>query len=353
MRAPITRLSAAALAAVLLACGPPPEETLKVYLLCGQSNMEGQGYTYDESLEWLSRSHPAATTLETLLRDTSYTRSLDPERYGFAAALDARWLAPRDDVWAVHVDSATGALLPVKSTPREQRETWTPREGPLAPGFGKDEGEHSTFGPELALGHRLGDALQGPIYLFKADHAATSLQLDWRPPVAVAERGGELGAHYRNAMERFAGFLARLDADLAADGVLERYGGARGYEVAGFVWFQGYHDELIGATDDYEQNLVALVESVRADLALPELPVIVVETAGRNWYLADARRKAVRRLSQEHRGSAVYLKTRGLNEGHANGIHFELRAENHLEIGWRVAGAVLKNRYTAGESPVD
>ena len=75
------------------------DETMKVFLLLGQSNMEGQAYTYDSAattnwniptLEFLLSGSPAAS---------NYLANMP---FGFKNSLHADWLDPRDDVWAVH-----------------------------------------------------------------------------------------------------------------------------------------------------------------------------------------------------------------------------------------------------------
>lgn len=47
-------------------------------------------------------------------------------------------------------------------------------------------------------------------------------------------------------------------------------------ELAGFVWFQGISDTLSDAfANDYEKNLVALIQDLRREFKQPDLPVVV------------------------------------------------------------------------------
>jgi len=235
--------------------------TLKVYLLTGQSNMVGHGYTYYAqgdgynipSLEFLLDDTPAATTYRANMPDSTFT---------FARSLDAGWLAPRNDVWAAHYSSSDNSQ---KMPP-----------GPLGPGFG---GNTNSFGPELGMGQRLGEALQSPVFLFKSCHGGKDLAYDFRPPSAAAARGGSVGANYTNAVNQFKSFLNGLDADLADNGRLDAYNNAPGYEVAGLVWFQGWNttngSQAYYSTSqkmaEYTQNLVDLVHDVRAsDARIPD-----------------------------------------------------------------------------------
>ncbi len=47
-------------------------------------------------------------------------------------------------------------------------------------------------------------------------------------------------------------------------------------EIAGFCWFQGWNDaEETAYLNEYEQNLINLVNDVRTDLNVPDLPIVV------------------------------------------------------------------------------
>jgi len=330
--------------------------TLKVYLLTGQSNMVGHGYVdyaagnnYNiPTLEFLLDSTPAATTYRANMPNSTFT---------FASSLDASWMAPRNDVWATHYYSRRND---VKMSP-----------GPLAPGFG---GGANAFGPELGMGQRLGDALQSPVFLFKSCDGGTDLAYDWRPPSAVVARGGSVGANYTNAISQFTSFLNGLDADLADNGKLDGYNNAPGYEVAGLVWFQGWNTTNGNQGNyttsqkmaEYTQNLVDLVHDVRAcDGRIPDdLGVIVAESSDQNEALNDSRSAAVAALNAEKPGTAVFIETnnmKGSNWGDNNSgeafstqwsYHFNAKAENYLEIGWRMGQAAVDNDFIGSEAVV-
>ncbi len=160
---------------------------LNVYLLIGQSNMDGQAYTYSSTqtatwnvstMEFLLSGSPAAT---------AYLANLP---FGFKDSLDADWLNPRNDVWAVHYDSRYGTVKNVLPT-KNQADIVSGIQ-PLMPGFGVGTNNGSMIGPELGMGIRLGNALQSPVFLFKSDRGGTTLGNDWRPPSAVAARGERL-----------------------------------------------------------------------------------------------------------------------------------------------------------------
>ncbi len=64
----------------------------------------------------------------------------------------------------------------------------------------------------------------------------------------------------------------------------------QGYELAGFVWYQGWNDGVDpkNAVPEYEQNLVNLIKDVRKDLKAPNLPFVIGELTG-PWVEAPGR----------------------------------------------------------------
>ncbi|MDA1263594.1 MAG: NPCBM/NEW2 domain-containing protein [Planctomycetota bacterium] len=195
------------LSLLLLAALAPQEPATKVFLLAGQSNMVG--YT---SAAWVREHRPELA-------------------------------APRDDVWC----------------------SWNRQCLPLAPGAGHE------VGPELAVGHALGDAFDQPVLLVKYAVGGTTLREDWRAPSTVARDGGQIGYLYKNTLKHLHRVLARPEAscpDALASGA---------FEIAGFLWFQGENDCFDGREQVYEAGLRDLIADVRSATGTPELPVVVVQ----------------------------------------------------------------------------
>jgi len=334
------------------------DRNLKIVLLLGQSNMEGQAYTFTDP----ARNAP---TLEFLLSGTTAAETyLTNMPFTFKEHLAEDWMTPRSDVWGVHYDSSdetTRGILPTQDPADEVTGIQ-----PLSPGFGFATHNGSTFGMELSLGIRLGDALAAPVFLFKSDKGGTSLGHDWRPPDAVTVRGGTVGVHYTNTVNSLVAFLDALDADLADNGVLDAYDDAPGYEVSAVVWLQGWNEQFDDGPytaaqlqAEYADNLKDLLTSLRsADPRIPDdLPMVILESSDQNATLNAARQSAVADLNDVIPHSAVYLATDnmiGVDWGNnddgepftaAGGFHFHARAENFLEMGWLVAGAMLEEGY--------
>ena len=93
---------------------------------------------------------------------------------------------------------------------------------------------------------------------------------------AQAER---TGVYYRLMLEHIRKVLGDIKA------VYPAYDAKAGYELAGFVWFQGWNDMVDGGTyptrgqpgsyDAYSKNLAHFIRDVRKDLKAPKLPFVI------------------------------------------------------------------------------
>lgn len=331
------------------------EKTLKVYLLAGQSNMQGHGYGYEAS----KLASDTTTTLEYLLdpsiESQAYVQNLIAQgSHDVLSHVDQSWYTPRDDVFAVHYNSkSTGG--PSDARPTSDPSTWTNEIAPLSPGFGLvGNGLFGWFGPELGMGHRLGDASEDPVFLLKSARGGTQLADGWRSPSTVAARGGDLGVDFTNTVGHIKKTFDQFDQEIADGTFAGKYDGATGYEVAGFYWLQGWnetHDDvdpggptLEQAIAEYEANLIDLVKDLRASDAriASDLPVIIMESADQDDRLNTARAAAVAQLNLLNPGSAVFIE-HDLTDGE-NG-HFHFKAEAYLQMGWMAGDAVIANGY--------
>ena len=128
----------------------------------------------------------------------------------------------------------------------------------LRPGYGYNNGK---FGVELKFGQVMGETLDQDVYLFKAAQGGTTLDNveHWRP----LSHGGVTNNLYDQMTKGFDSFLSSELANVD-------------YEIAGFIWFQGYNDTF-GTENQYEQHLRNLLSAVRNDLNQPDLPVVIVQ----------------------------------------------------------------------------
>jgi hypothetical protein len=293
--------------------GPKP---LKVFLLAGQSNMEGQAVADLDGKDY----NGGKGTLKQLLDGPGTAarfRHLRTEKGG--------WLM-RQDVWV-----------------RYQPERGPLKAGPLTLGFTSYGGKHH-FGPELQFGHVIGDHLGGRVLLIKTAWGGKSLYRDFRPPSS----GGTVGPYYTKMVAEVRAALASLKKDFPA------YDG-KGYELAGLVWYQGWNDgcEPGTAVPQYEQNLVNLIKDVRRDLEAPRLPVVIGELTG-PWVKApgawnDLRKaQAAAAARPEFKGTVLFVPTHDFvrkpedspNPGH--GHHEFGNAETYLLVGEALAKRMIE-----------
>ncbi len=214
---------------------------VRVFILAGQSNMEGKG---------------AIKHLEQLLDDPKTADTYNHLRAG------GQW-TERDDVFIKYNDDrGQGKLTVGYATPVNR------------------------FGPELQFGHVVGERIDDPVLIIKCAWGGRALAVEFRPPSSgigdyttrdkktkelVPLPAETYGEAYRDTIRIVKETLANLDS------VVPGYDGS-GYELDGFVFFQGFND-IIDAkkTEEYGANLANLIRDVRKDLNSPELPFVIGE----------------------------------------------------------------------------
>ena len=286
----------------------PP--TIKVFLLAGQSNMEGHAVA---DLDHAEHYNGGRGNLHSVLANETVAKT-----YGHWLDREGDWTS-RDDVFV----SYRPERGPMKA-------------GPLSIGYAVHQGEHH-FGPELEFGRVMGDHFEEPVLLVKTCWGGKSLMEDFRPP----RSGGEVGPFYLKMIEEYREAIAEIGA---------RFPELRGMktELAGFVWFQGWNDMYVdGALDAYAENLSNLVKDVREELNAPALPFVVGQTGNAdNEALWEGQKAAT--LRPEFKGQAMYVPTRSFlrdpeqspNQGHAH--HWFGNAESYLRVGDGLGQAMVK-----------
>jgi hypothetical protein len=217
---------------------------IKVFILAGQSNMQGQG-----------RSEQGLGSVNGAIGSLRYQVDNDPDKYGKLVDGGGNWIA-RDDVKVFYRRSDLTQGRSIKK-------------GNLLPEFGVDD---ARIGPELGFGWAIGEFLGEPVLIVKASWGGKSLYADFRSPSAVAKRGGEVGDYYVGMMDYVHDALDNLGAEFP------EWAG-QGYQIAGFGWHQGWND---GGTEftvsQYESNLADFIRDIRAEFGKPQLPVAIANT---------------------------------------------------------------------------
>jgi len=288
---------------------------VRVFILAGQSNMEGAGQIKADP-----KRNGGQGSLEFLVKDVATAKH-------FAPLVDAagQWRT-REDVWISYLD----------------------QKGPLTVGYGARK---ETIGPELGFGWVMGDALVEPVLLIKCAWGGKSLAVDFRPPSAgklpysLGEKGDAaiaadpaiVGKYYRET-------LALTKAALA--NVKNLVPGSDGqYVLAGFGWHQGWNDRINDAFNaEYASNLAHFIRDVRRDLNAPKLPFVIAETGmsgpgetnERALSLMEAQ-ASVAKLP-EFQGNVAFVGTRGFwrpkeESPNNQGYHWNCNAETYYLIG--------------------
>jgi alpha-galactosidase len=228
------------------------EKPVRVFILAGQSNMEGK----------------ARNALLDYQATDAKTRDL------FAhLRKDDQWIV-RNDVFIKFLD----------------------RSGPLTVGFGSP----GCTGVELEFGTLMGEHFDEPVLLIKAAWGGHSLYKNFRSPSAgipeaVVEK--EL-ADARKRVQQSNEKDNKQDPLPNRDDIVREYGVSyrnllkevrevqknherlfpaltgRTLELTGFVWFQGFND-IFGAQDEYASNMRHFINDVRKDLQAPGLPFVI------------------------------------------------------------------------------
>jgi hypothetical protein len=281
---------------------------LKVYILAGQSNMQG---------------HAQVSTFDSMADDPKTALLLKEMR-----GPDGK---PRvcERVWI----SSVGCLGDAYADLRE-------RTGKLTAGFGPGKDK---IGPEFTFGLTLEKRLGEPILIIKTAWGGRSLHTDFRPPSAGPEKINDFilqqwkkrgldaeketakvrkngGVFYRHMIDHVQKVLKDIKR------VVPDYDPKQGYELAGFVWFQGFNDLVDswtypdrmkpGGYDQYADLLGHLIRDVRKDLSAPKMPFVIGvmgiggEKEGKKppqMYFRQAQRRPT--SLDEFRGNVVAVET--------------------------------------------
>jgi hypothetical protein len=260
--------------ALSLQAGP-----LKVYILAGQSNMVGHAKV--ETIPYIGEDPETAPMLKDMLGPDGQPVTCD-------------------DIWISYYTGHKGVFS----------ESF----GNLTAGYGartKPEESDGKIGPEYTFGIYMQKHVKGPILIIKTAWGGKSLHTDFRPPSAGpyqlpehtkqlweskpngahgvpaekdrpewwAKKKEVTGVYYREMIKHVNYVLGDIKR------VYPDYDAKQGYELAGFVWFQGWNDyadrttyplrNQEGGYDLYSELMSHFIRDVRKDLKAPEMPFVI------------------------------------------------------------------------------
>lgn len=279
---------------------------VKVFILAGQSNMEGRGFP--EPLTWQVSQDKYRERYTHFIKDGDYDAFL--KKVAETKDPDDRRKIPtylwstRKDVWINYLG----------------------RHGDLKVGYGAPK---EGFGPEYNFGHVVGNHFDEQVLIVKTSWGGRALAKGFLPPSSMAsdaeyarmakefnERNqawnetepariekfnqriakenktqpankqkrprkfkpremisdadfkSQYGKDYRNMVKEVHECLANLG---------QRFPGYKdqGYEIAGFVWFQGWNDQYNEFWLSYEKNMANFIRDVRKEFKAPQMPFVI------------------------------------------------------------------------------
>ncbi|MDA7609233.1 sialate O-acetylesterase [Akkermansiaceae bacterium] len=271
---------------------------LKVYILAGQSNMEG---------------HAKLSSFDHIGMDPKTVPILEEMRGGSGEPVEL------EDVWISY---------------RTGKEEDQPGVGKLTAGFGarrvstENDGK---IGPEFTFGIYTRKLVKEPILIIKTAWGGKSINTDFRPPSAgpyqfnkkqldtfkkqgkdiaemKADRNSKVGRYFQMMMEHVRSVLADPGK------VHPAYNAKDGYELSGFVWFQGWNDMVDrgtypdrgnkGGYNQYSEVMAHFIRDVRRELKSPKLPFVIgVMGAGGPTDLYGPRQQRYKDIHQYFRDS--------------------------------------------------
>ena len=228
------------------------DKPLKIFILAGQSNMQGTGHV--KTLPYMAKD-PATKPLHDKIVDSQGK------------------FKTYKDVYVAAVSDKSSS-----------------KNGPLSIGFGSNLTKPEVCGPELAFGITMHEKLGEPILLIKTSWGGKSLAVDFRPPSGgeasygkndeQKEKSRKASGHYYRLM------VEQVKKVLADPGKYHpAYKKSAGFEIAGFAWFQGWNDMVNGGVypnrykaggyDEYSTLLAHFIRDVRKEFKAEKIPFAI------------------------------------------------------------------------------
>ncbi len=238
------------------------KKPLKVFILVGQSNMEGHAKV--ETFDYIGDDPKTAPLLKKM-------RNAD----GTPRICDGAWIS--------YLTGRRG----------ENSEGY----GKLTAGYGSRPNpseDGGKIGPEFTFGITMDEAFEEPVLIIKTAWGGKSLFYDFRPPSAGVyprtendiekERRPESGSgHYYRLMLKHVKYVLSDIGRIVPD-----YDPKQGHEISGFVWFQGFNDMVNrdvypvlpkdasgNRFTKYSEWMAHFIRDVRKDLDAPKMPFVI------------------------------------------------------------------------------
>ena len=243
---------------------------LRVFILAGQSNMEGHAKV--ETFDCIGDDPATAPLLQQMRGEDGQPHICD-------------------GVWISYFTGAGDAN--------------GEGHGKLTAGYGsrqQPDQDGGKIGPEFTFGITMDAAFDEPVLIIKTAWGGKSLNTDFRSPSAglyvfdetqlgnfqkqgkdieaiKAAKVQETGHYYRLMIEHVRRVLGNIKR------VCPAYDEKQGFEISGFAWLQGWNDLVdsgtypnrskAGGYDAYSEVMAHFIRDVRKDLNAPQMPFVI------------------------------------------------------------------------------
>ena len=235
---------------------------LKVFILAGQSNMEGHGMS--EHIKMAAEDSATKAEFGPLLNNGKYV--------------------VRKDVWISYGN----------------------RRGGLSVGYGAQD---TKVGPEIGFGWHMGEFLKEQVLIIKTCWGGHSLKEKFLPP----SMGGP-GPSYKQMLSEIHSTLSNLKSHFPD------YSEKMGYEITGLVWHQAWNDMIDGeqygekpAYKTYTERQAGLLRDLRKEFKAPNMFMVIgelgAEASKHAKHVAFRKAQEATTLMPEFKDSTRFAKT--------------------------------------------
>ncbi len=335
----------------------PAKKKLQIFILAGQSNMVGHSY-YITIPTLLTAKEAEVRNLANLVfkKDAKISRAVVEDLIATRMKRDAinkdlreKKIEGADKIAAAQAEikklqtQVDGKMQGIKDTFVVSKQVYITSiadgnrgSGPLSVGYG---GNRDKIGPEFSFGLSMAKKIDTPILIIKTSWGGKSLNYNFRPPSAGPYKLNEKEQAAKNADDiRKNTSLNWRMMNEAVHNVLKdlknhhpAYDATVGYDIAGFVWFQGFNDQF---SDDfrnnYRDNMIHFVKDVRKEYETPNMP-FVIGVLGTNMTKEGVDKNAV---SVAQREAAVAPEFKGNVASVESYKVYDLEARKVYDSGW-------------------
>jgi alpha-galactosidase len=355
---------------------------LKIFILAGQSNMQGFGKVdrggdpERDKITCPARGDGTKGSPANILGGMGSLRAMvekDPAKYSYLvdANKTISYTVTANVAECVKADKKTYSGWAIRDDVRVS--SWTYKSSKVSDGTAEVDNRllsvglgsanimrngEGYIGPEFGFGHMVGAALTDKVLLVKTAWGGKSLAVDFRPPSSVGlgipvtnakpVPEDKTGTYYTEMVNKVKLVLSDIKK------YYPEYDG-KGYEVVGLGWHQGWNDrDYAPYVAQYEVNLANLIRDLRKDLNLPNMLFVVGNSGMAGGYdgMGLALTTAQGAVGNPAKypgfaGNVSVVDTRGFHYPKTSPEvefeeHWNYNAESYFKVGESMGTAMLK-----------